>query len=67
MAILGKVIPIEGDRAKVDFGGVRRETNISLVDASTGEYVLVQVGFVIEILDQEEAEKILEMIRQIAM
>ena len=67
LAIPGKVISIEGDRAKVDFGGVRREINISLVDASIGEYVIVHAGFAIEILDQEEAEKTLEMIRQIVM
>jgi hydrogenase expression/formation protein HypC len=66
LAIPGKVISIEGDRAKVDFGGVRREVNVSFVEASIGDYVIVHAGFAIEILDQEEAEKTLEMIREIA-
>jgi len=66
LAIPGKVISIEGDRAKVDFGGVRREINISLVDTSIGDYVIVHAGFAIEILDQEEAEKTLDLIREIA-
>ncbi len=67
LAIPGRVISLEGDRAKVDFGGVRREINISLVDASIGDYVIVHAGFAIELLDQGEAEKTLELIREIAM
>jgi hydrogenase maturation factor len=34
LAIPAKVISIEGDKAKVDFGeGVLREVNVTLVDA----------------------------------
>lgn len=42
-------------KAKVDFGGVSREIDISLVDVRVGEYVIVHAGFAIEILDEAEA------------
>jgi hydrogenase expression/formation protein HypC len=42
-------------KAKVDFGGVSREIDISLVDVTVGEYVIVHAGFAIEILDEAEA------------
>jgi len=44
-----------GRKAKVDFGGVYREIDISLVDVKVGEYVIVHAGFAIEILDEVEA------------
>ena len=61
LAVPGKVVSIEGDVAKVDFGGIQREANISLVDASVGLYVLIHAGYAIEVLDEEEAKKTLEL------
>jgi len=57
LGIPGKVVSIKGDHALIDYGGVTREANISLVDAKEGDYVIVHAGFAIEILDKEEAEK----------
>lgn len=57
MGIPGKVISKEGDVGKIDYGGVVREANISLVDPKVGEYVIVHAGFAIEILDLEEAQE----------
>jgi hydrogenase expression/formation protein HypC len=55
LAIPGKIISIEDDTAVVDYDGIRKEANISLVDCSIGDYVLVHVGFVIQIVDEETA------------
>ena len=49
----------------IDYGGVRAEANISLVDAAVGEYVIVHAGFAIEKLDEEDARKTLELWREI--
>jgi hydrogenase expression/formation protein HypC len=48
-------------KAKVDFGGVSREIDISLVDVTVGEYVIVHAGFAIEILDEAEARETLKV------
>ncbi len=61
LAVPGKVLEIDGDRAKVDYGGVIRDANISMVPAKVGDYVLVHAGFAIEIMDRREAEKVIEL------
>ncbi len=61
LAIPAKIVSIEGDKAKVDFGeGVLREVNITLVNAQVGDYILVHAGYAIQVLDEKEA---LETIR----
>ncbi|MBS7640230.1 MAG: HypC/HybG/HupF family hydrogenase formation chaperone [Candidatus Bathyarchaeia archaeon] len=62
LAVPAKVIEINGDLAKVDFGGgVIREANISLVDAKVGDYVLIHAGYAIQVLDEEEAKETLRL------
>ena len=61
LAVPGKVIEIQGDKAKIDYGGVIRDANISLVPAKVGDYVVVQAGFAIEIMDEEEAKQVIEL------
>lgn len=65
LAVPAKIIEINGDNAKVDFGGVLRTVNISLVDVEVGEYVIVHAGFAIEIMDEEEAKKTLDLFREV--
>ncbi len=60
LAVPGLIEDIDGDQAKVNFGGVTREANISLVDADIGDYVIVHAGYAIERLKEEEAKKSLE-------
>jgi len=59
-----EVKSIEGNMATVDYGGVTRKANVSLVDARVGDYVIVHAGYAIEVLDKEEAEKTLELFRE---
>jgi hydrogenase expression/formation protein HypC len=66
LAIPAKVLEVNGNIAKVDFGqGVAREVNVMLVDAKVGEYVLVHAGYAIEKLDQKAAQESLETWRQV--
>ncbi len=51
LAIPGKIISKKGDWAKVDFNGLLKEVNVSLVEAKKGDYVIVHAGFAIEVLD----------------
>jgi hydrogenase expression/formation protein HypC len=64
LAVPGQVVSIE-DRddtrmAQVDFGGVRKDVCLEyLPDVSTGEYVIVHVGFAIQRLDEQSARETL--------
>lgn len=53
--------------AIVELDGVRKEISLALVDdAAVGDYVIVHVGFALQKLDQEEAEKTLALFAEIA-
>jgi hydrogenase expression/formation protein HypC len=66
LAIPAKILEINDDVAKVDFGqGVAREVNIMLVDSKVGDYVLIHAGYAIEKLEQKAAEESLKTWRQI--
>jgi hydrogenase expression/formation protein HypC len=65
LAIPGKVLEIEGDdpaflRGKVDFGGIRKEVCFAYTPGvQLGNYVLVHVGFALEIIDEQETQRTL--------
>ena len=51
-----------GGDAIVNLGGVRKEISLALVeDARVGDYVIVHVGYALQKLDPEEAERTLEL------
>jgi hydrogenase expression/formation protein HypC len=78
LAVPGKIIGIHEENAggsaapssllrmgRVDFGGVVKEVSLAYVPgAEVGNYVIVHVGFAISILDEREAEQVLEDLRQ---
>jgi hydrogenase expression/formation protein HypC len=60
LAQVGKVIQIDGEVAKVDLGGgTMVNANIALSDVKIGDYVLVHAGYVLKVVDMEEAKRIL--------
>ncbi len=66
LAIPARVVSVDGDKAKVDFGeGVLRDVNITLVDAKINEYVLVHAGYAIQKMDEKEAKETLELWNEI--
>jgi hydrogenase expression/formation protein HypC len=64
LAVPAEIRSIEGHFATVDYGGVTRKANISLVDAKVGEYVIVHAGYAIQVLDKDEAMKTLEIFKE---
>jgi len=63
LAVPGKVVEIKGDKAIVDFGGIKREVIISLLEnVQIGEYVIVHAAFAIERLNEEEAKETLRLL-----
>ncbi len=52
--------------AKVSFGGIVKQASLEMVpDAQIGDYVLVHVGVAITKVDEEEAAKTFEYLKEI--
>lgn len=70
LAVPGKLVEILGDdpawrTGKVDFGGIRKEVSLACVpEAALGDYLLVHVGVAIGTVDEDEAGKIFDYLRQ---
>lgn len=68
LAIPGKVLKIEGQIATVDFGGARREVRLDLLKGvRNGDYVLVHIGYAIQVLDESSAREILSTWEEVAL
>ena len=72
LAIPGKIISITPQlnetflTGKVSFGGILKEVNLSMVpDVAVNDYVQVHVGVAINKVDEEEALKTFEYLKQI--
>ncbi len=61
MAIPGKVLKKADNIATVDYGGVIKDVNITLVEVELGQYVLVHAGYAIQVLSEEEASETLKI------
>jgi len=71
LGIPGKILSIyeeHGTRmAKVDFGGVIKEACMNyLPEIKIGDYTLIHVGFGLSIIDEEEANETLDLLKQIS-
>jgi hydrogenase expression/formation protein HypC len=65
LAIPMKLLSKEGDRGTVDLSGVHRQVMLSLVpSAQVGDYIIVHAGYALEILDEADATKTLELLRE---
>jgi hydrogenase expression/formation protein HypC len=71
LAVPGKIESIRGDAnplnrmGRVNFGGILKETSLAFVpDAKVGDYVIVHVGFALSKLDEAEAQKVFDYLKQ---
>jgi len=71
LAVPGRIVEImdDGDiafrRGRVDFGGIRKEINLAYTpEAEIGKYVLVHVGFAISVIDEDEAQRVFQYLRE---
>ncbi|SDW27405.1 hydrogenase expression/formation protein HypC [Lutibacter oricola] len=72
LSIPGKLVEITSEldevfrTGKVSFDGILKEVSLTLVpEASIGDYVLVHVGAAISTIDEEEAKKTFELLKQL--
>lgn len=57
LAYPGKIKSIKNGLAIVDFDGIEKEVNVSLVDAKKGDYVIIHAGFAIEVMDEKTGKE----------
>ena len=67
LAIPVLVVELQADdMAIVDIGGLRKSISIALVDdVVVGDYVILHVGYALNKVDAVEAEKTLELFREL--
>ena len=71
LGVPGRIIEIYErnglNMGKIDFGGVIREVCLSYVpEAQVGNYALVHVGFVLNLISEQEARETLDLLNEIA-
>ncbi len=58
---------LDDDMARVNLGGVSKAISLALVDGvAVGDYVIVHVGYALNRIDQDEAERTLELFAEMA-
>ena len=72
LGIPGRIIELHRDgelaMGTVDFGGVRRDVCLAYVqdEVEIGDYVIVHVGFAISKVDETEAQRTFEALREMS-
>ena len=70
LAVPGKITQITDEDAlkrtgRVDFSGIIKNVNLAYVpDAKVGDYVIVHVGFAISKLDEAEARRVFDYLKE---
>ena len=72
LSIPGKLIKLTAQldetfrTGKVSFDGVVKEVSLTLVpEAKVGDYVMVHVGAAISVVDEDEAQKTFDLLKQL--
>ncbi len=69
LAVPGQLLSITGDglncTGKVSFGGILKQVSLAYTpQAQVGDYVLVHVGFALQIVDEAEAKQVFQYLRE---
>jgi hydrogenase expression/formation protein HypC len=71
LGVPGKVVemidesPLGMTMARVSFGGIVKEVCLAYVpEAQVDDYVIVHAGFALNVIDEEEAMEVFEMLKQ---
>jgi hydrogenase expression/formation protein HypC len=70
LGVPGKIIEVyeknDLKMGRIDFGGAFREVCLAYTpEAQVGQYVVVHVGFALNVLDEEDAQETLALLREI--
>jgi hydrogenase expression/formation protein HypC len=71
LAVPGKILSIDDSQGelmkigRVSFGGIVKDVNLAYVpEAKVDDYVIVHVGFALNTVDESEAERVFEYLRE---
>ena len=61
LAVPGKIVTVNSaEEALADLGGIQKTINVSLIEnPQPGDWVVVHVGFALQKIDEEQAQKTL--------
>jgi len=66
LAVPAKIVELDGERAVVEIGGVRREANVAFIaDAAIGDYVLLHAGFAIQKWTEDDVREYAEIMGEL--
>lgn len=66
LAVPMKLESIDGDIGIVNIDGVKRRVGLTLLDTpSIGDYLLVHAGFAIKVIDATQAQKTLQLFKEL--
>ncbi|MGE4046699.1 MAG: HypC/HybG/HupF family hydrogenase formation chaperone [Acetobacteraceae bacterium] len=72
LAVPGQVLSVDGDdpltrTGRVSFGGTVKQVNLAYVpEVHIGDFVLVHAGFAISIVNEQEAQRTIDYLMEIA-
>ncbi len=65
VAAPGKVIEINDNVAVVDYSGNRVKAHTGVVNVKVGDYALVHAGLIIQVLDDDEAQSMIDLFKEL--
>ncbi len=67
LAIPAKILSIDGTAAHCEMSGVTKDIDVSLTpEAKAGDWVIVHVGFALQVIDEEKAAATLAAMQSVA-
>lgn len=68
LAVPAKIVDKQDMLATIELSGVTRQVSLMLLpDVVPGEWVLVHAGFAIQLIDEAEAQKTLDLFRELEL
>jgi len=66
LAVPAKIIEKIDLLATIEIGGITRKVSLMLLpEAAVGDFVLVHAGFAIQVVDEAEAERTAELLKEL--
>ena len=65
VAVPGKVVEIENNRAQVDVNGTKLRVDVTLINPKIGDYVLIHAGCGLEVLKEETALEMIQLFKDL--